>query len=69
MEDQNFQSETLAETENYALWISQDEEELTFHLEIGMVTINFLQEDWDEFLELIAKVPRDDGKGRPSRKK
>jgi len=51
-------TETLAETENYAVWISEDEDEIMFHLEIGSVTLNFFDEEWKEFLELINAVPK-----------
>jgi len=60
VDEQHIQSETLAETENYAIWISEDDDELMFHFEVGMTTINFLKEEWDEFLELMAQLPKSD---------
>jgi hypothetical protein len=68
VEDHNIQTETLSETENYAIWVSEDEGEVMFHLEVGMTTINFLEEDWDEFLQLIAKLPTEDDKAKGGKK-
>lgn len=46
--------ETLAETENYAIWKSVEPDgEIVFHLEVGSVTMHFFQEEWDEMLALV----------------
>ncbi len=45
--------ETLAETENYAIWRAEDPDEMTYHVEIGPVTLHFFNEEWDEFVQLI----------------
>jgi hypothetical protein len=46
--------ETLAETENYAVWKSTEEDgELVYNVEIGSVTLHFFQEEWDEIVTLI----------------
>ncbi len=50
-------TETLAETENYLVWKSDDPDgETTFHLELGSVTVHFFREEWDEFLELVRSL-------------
>ncbi len=47
--------ETLAETENYAIWKSVEPDgEIVFHLEVGSVTMHFFQEEWDEMLALVT---------------
>ncbi|NLX10673.1 MAG: hypothetical protein GXY36_13530 [Chloroflexi bacterium] len=52
--DSNIPTETLAETENYTIWSSEEPDgETTYHIELGPVTAHFFQEEWDEFLELI----------------
>ncbi len=54
-------TETLAETENYSVWKSQEPDgEMTYHIEIGVVTLHFFDEEWDEFQELMAALPKSD---------
>ncbi|HVU12981.1 MAG TPA: hypothetical protein VHD90_17000 [Phototrophicaceae bacterium] len=46
--------ETLGETENYAAWVStEDDGEVVYHLELGSVTLHFFKEEWDEVVALI----------------
>jgi hypothetical protein len=49
--------EVLAETENFGLWRAEEpDEETTYHLELGTVTLHFFREEWEEFLELIGEA-------------
>jgi hypothetical protein len=58
-------TETLAETENYSVWRSQEPDgEVTYHVEIGAVTLHFFDEEWAEFLELIRALPADESSGK-----
>jgi hypothetical protein len=51
------QTETIAETENYAVWSAAEPDgEVTYHLELNNVTIHFFKEEWEEFLELVKKL-------------
>ncbi len=44
----------LAETDNYIVWEVRDPDgEITYHVELGAVTLHFFREEWDEFLQLI----------------
>jgi hypothetical protein len=44
----------IAETENYLIWeVREPDDEITYHVELGAVTLHFFREEWDEFLELI----------------
>ncbi len=46
--------DTLAESENYAAWISTEPDgEVVYHVELGPVTLHFFQEEWDEVVGLI----------------
>ena len=46
--------DTLAETENYAAWLSTESDgELVYHVELGPVTLHFFKEEWDEMVTLI----------------
>jgi len=57
---------TLAETENFSAWLADEpDEETTYYLQLGRATINFFQEEWDEFLTfargLDQVAPNEDG--------
>lgn len=44
----------LAETENYLIWeVQAPDGEITYHLELGIATLHFYQEEWTEFLQLM----------------
>jgi hypothetical protein len=53
--------DTLAETENYAAWISTEPDgEVVYHIELGPVTLHFFREEWEEVVTLVeaAKAAR-----------
>ena len=59
-------TETLAETENFQAWKADEpDEETTYYLQLGRATINFFQEEWEQFLGWAAEAeqakPNDDG--------
>jgi hypothetical protein len=48
------QVETIAETDNYIAWKAEEPDgETTYHIELGIVTVNFFKEEWEEFLRLV----------------
>lgn len=50
-------TQTLAETDNFQAWSAEEPDgETTYYLQIGRATINFFQEEWDEFLNTIKDV-------------
>lgn len=50
---------TLSETANYMAWKADEPDgETTYHLELNNVTLHFFQEEWVEFLELIANLTK-----------
>ncbi len=52
-------TETLAETENYVAWISEDPDgEPTYHLELNNVTLHFFREEWKELVQLMRDVAK-----------
>lgn len=53
---------TLAETDSYIAWMSEEPDEVTFHLELNNVTLHFFQEEWMEFLELARRILEADKK-------
>ncbi|MGD1994931.1 MAG: hypothetical protein PVI59_17185 [Anaerolineae bacterium] len=49
--------EILAESENFSLWRAEEPDgEMTYHMELGMVTVHLFREEWEEFLELIEEL-------------
>jgi len=47
----------LAETDTYSVWQSDEPDgEMTFHLELGNVTVHLFREEFDEVLELMAEA-------------
>ena len=55
MTDKNDASgNALAETENYIVWeVPAPDGETTYHIELGIATVHFFREEWDEFLKLM----------------
>jgi len=46
-------SRAIAETENYMVWeVREPDDEITYHVELGAVTLHFFREEWREFLQL-----------------
>jgi hypothetical protein len=49
----------LAETDNFMVWVAQDDEgETTYNIELGNVTVHLFTEEWEEFLKLIRAVKK-----------
>jgi len=56
-EKSDLSTETIVETENYAIWSAAEPDgETTYHLELNNVTIHFFHEEWEEFVELVKKI-------------
>jgi hypothetical protein len=50
-------TETVAETKNYAAWVAEEPDgENTYHLELNNITLHFFQEEWDEFVALAEAL-------------
>ena len=48
---------TLAETENYVAWRSEEPDgETVYHIELGALTLHFFREEWDELFQLIQNA-------------
>ena len=46
-------SRAIAETENYLVWeVREPDDETTYHVELGAVTLHFFREEWREFMQL-----------------
>ena len=58
-------TQTLSETDNFQAWMAEEPDgETTYYLQIGRATINFFQEEWDQFLTFTKEIegvkPEDD---------
>jgi hypothetical protein len=52
--DQDFDTEVIAETESYLAWQADEPDgESTYHLELNNLTVHFFAEEWKEFLQLV----------------
>lgn len=57
MMDNNIPTETIAETENFMTWISEEPDgETVYHVELSTITLHFYREEWEEFLALIEET-------------
>lgn len=55
-------TDTIAETENYIAWVSEDSDgEITYHVELNNLTLHFFREEWTEFLALIKEAAEAEG--------
>ena len=49
----NDDNNTLAETESFIVWTTDDQGEAAFHIELGGVSLHMTSEEWNEFVTLI----------------
>lgn len=58
MENNNteFEPEVVSETENFAIWRSEENEGYIYHLELGGITIHINAEEWDEVVTLFKSI-------------
>ena len=56
-EEFDLPTETLAESEHYILWVSEEPDgETIYHVDLGAATLHFFREEWEEFVALVKKV-------------
>jgi hypothetical protein len=54
---EDVRTSVLAETENFAVWQAEEpDDEVTYHLELGNITLHFFQEEWEELLDLLQDL-------------
>ncbi len=48
----------IAETQNYLVYTAEEPDgETTYNVELGLVTLHFFKEEWEELLHLIHALP------------
>lgn len=52
--DDNMEVDMVAETENFAVWRSPDDEGFIYHVELGSITLHLASDEWEELLELMS---------------
>jgi len=56
-EGTGIKTSTLAETTNFLAWKAEEPDgEMTYHLELGTVTLHFFTEEWEELLDLVRSA-------------
>jgi protein-tyrosine phosphatase len=52
--------QTIVETENYSIWRAEEPDgETTYNLQLNNVTVNFFEEEWAEFLDLVRELVKE----------
>jgi hypothetical protein len=48
--------DVISETENFAIWRSQEGDGFAYHLELGGLTLHLESEEWEELTVLFKSV-------------
>lgn len=56
MTDEIVEMDVLAETDNFAVWRSKEEEGALYHVELGGVTLHLTSEEWEELAVLVKSA-------------
>jgi hypothetical protein len=51
-----FDADIISETENFAVWRSQEGDGFVYHVEMGGLTLHLAADEWDEFIVLIKSA-------------
>ncbi len=56
----NPQVQMLGETQDYAVWVSEepDNDSVIYHIELGNITIHLFPEEWEEFVDVMRQAMR-----------
>ena len=52
--DDKLEVDMVAETENFAVWRSPDDDGFIYHVELGSITLHLASDEWEEFVELMS---------------
>jgi hypothetical protein len=48
-------TQTLAETSDFMIWKAEEPDgEITYHIELGNITLHFFEEEWEQFKALVS---------------
>jgi hypothetical protein len=54
--DEKLEVDMVAETENFAVWRSPEEDGFIYHVELGSITLHLASDEWEELLELLGDL-------------
>lgn len=54
--DEKLEVDMVAETENFAVWRSPDDEGFIYHIELGSITLHLASDEWEELQELMSDL-------------
>ena len=54
--EEKLEVDMVAETENFAIWRSPDEDGFIYHLELGSITLHLASDEWEELQELMSDL-------------
>ena len=54
--DSELDIDIIAETENFAVWRSQEGDGFAYHVELGGITLHLDSEEWEELAILIKSA-------------
>jgi len=54
--DNDFEMDLIAETDNFAVWRSEEDEGYLYHIELGSITLHLAAEEWEEFIVLVKSA-------------
>lgn len=54
--DSEFDMDMIAETDNFAIWRSEEDDGFLYHVELGSMTLHLAAEEWEEFVVLIKSA-------------
>jgi len=53
----DMEANIISETENFIIWRNDDDEDgVTYHVELGGVTLHLSAEEWDELVVLFKSL-------------
>jgi hypothetical protein len=55
-ENAELDMDIIAETENFAVWRSQEGDGFAFHVELGGITLHLESDEWEELAILIKSA-------------
>jgi hypothetical protein len=57
MDESEVKTTTIAETANFMAWKAEEPDgEVTYHVELGPLTLHFFEEEWEELQDLMRSV-------------
>jgi len=55
-DNETLEMEILSETENFAVWRSQEDNGYLYHVELGSITLHLAADEWEELTVLIGGI-------------